>query len=79
MDFAMPREFAQFLIFSLAVSFVSLLLGIWIAYAVLKAAIRDGINASKLPDILRRSVAAAGTEERGKRPAEAMPPIRAER
>lgn len=54
-EMAMARE----MLFGLAVGLLALILSIWITYLVIKNAIRDGINESRLGDKWRASVASA--------------------
>ncbi len=54
-EMAMARE----MLFGLAVGLVALILSIWITYLVIKNAIRDGINESRLGDKWQASVARA--------------------
>ena len=54
-EMAMARE----MLFGLAVGLIALILSIWITYLVIKNAIRDGINESRLGDKWRASVASA--------------------
>lgn len=67
-EMAMARE----MLFGLAVGLLALILSVWITYLVIKNAIRDGINESRLGDKWRTSVASAqGVED--------MPDMKAER
>ena len=68
LEMAMARE----MLFGLAVGLLALILSIWITYLVIKNAIRDGINESRLGDKWRASVASAQS-------AEDMPDMKAER
>ncbi len=68
LEMAMARE----MLFGLAVGLIALILSIWITYLVIKNAIRDGINESRLGDKWRASVASAQS-------AEDMPDMKAER
>lgn len=54
-EMAMARE----MLFGLAVALIALILSIWITYLVIKNAIRDGINESRLGDKWRASVVRA--------------------
>ncbi len=54
-EMAMARE----MLFGLAVGLLALILSIWVTYLVIKNAIRDGINESRLGDKWRASVASA--------------------
>ena len=54
-EMAMARE----MLFGLAVALIALILSIWITYLVIKNAIRDGINESRLGDKWRASVVSA--------------------
>ena len=54
-EMAMARE----MLCGLAVGLLALILSIWITYLVIKNAIRDGINESRLGDKWRASVASA--------------------
>ena len=54
-EIAIARE----MLFGLAVGLIALILSIWITYLVIKNAIRDGINESRLGDKWRASVASA--------------------
>jgi hypothetical protein len=67
-EMAMARE----MLFGLAVGLIALILSIWITYLVIKNAIRDGINESRLGDKWRASVASAQSMED-------MPDMKAER
>ena len=58
-EMAMARE----MLFGLAVGLITLILSIWITYLVIKNAIRDGINESRLGDKWRASVASAQSME----------------
>ena len=68
LEMAMARE----MLFGLAVGLLALILSIWITYLVIKNAIRDGINESRLGDKWRASVASAQSMED-------MPDMKAER
>ena len=68
LEMAMARE----MLFGLAVGLIALILSIWITYLVIKNAIRDGINESRLGDKWRASVASAQSMED-------MPDMKAER
>ena len=68
LEMAMARE----MLFGLAVGLIALILSIWITYLVIKNAIRDGINESRLGDKWRASVASAQSMED-------MPDMRADR
>ncbi len=59
LEMAMARE----MLFGLAVALIALILSIWITYLVIKNAIRDGINESRLGDKWRASVASAKSME----------------
>lgn len=52
LEMAMARE----MLFGLAVGLIALILSIWITYLVIKNAIRDGINESRLGDKWQASV-----------------------
>ena len=67
-EIAIARE----MLFGLAVALIALILSIWVTYLVIKNAIRDGINESRLGDKWRASVASAQSMED-------MPDMRAER
>ena len=67
-EMAMARE----MLFGLVVGLIALILSIWITYLVIKNAIRDGINESRLGDKWRASVASAQSMED-------MPDMKAER
>lgn len=67
-EMAMARE----MLFELAVGLIALILSIWITYLVIKNAIRDGINESRLGDKWRASVVNAEAMKD-------MPDMRAER
>ena len=67
-EIAIARE----MLFGLAVGLIALILSIWITYLVIKNAIRDGINESRLGDKWRASVASAQSMED-------MPDMKAER
>ena len=54
-EIAIARE----MLFGLAVALIALILSIWVTYLVIKNAIRDGINESRLGDKWRASVASA--------------------
>lgn len=51
-EIAIARE----MLFGLAVGLIALILSIWITYMVIKNAIRDGINESRLGDKWQASV-----------------------
>ena len=51
-EIAIARE----MLFGLAVGLIALILSIWITYLVIKNAIRDGINESRLGDKWQASV-----------------------
>lgn len=51
------------MLFGLAVGLLALILSIWVTYLVIKNAIRDGINESRLGDKWRASVASAQSME----------------
>lgn len=67
------NAFGQLMIFWAAISLLAMLIGLWITYAVLKAAIRDGINESRLGDKWTREVERHRHETTGN-----TPPIRAD-
>ncbi|RYH64327.1 MAG: hypothetical protein EON54_06700 [Alcaligenaceae bacterium] len=57
MDFkAFEIEMTRLMLFWVAVSIVSTVLGFWISYLVIKCAIRDGINESRLGDRWQQTV-----------------------
>lgn len=63
------------MIFEIAVLLIALILSIWITYLVIKNAIRDGINESRLGDRRRQAVdTAKGTSSTAE-----IPDMRAER
>ena len=63
------------MIFEIAVLLIALILSIWITYLVIKNAIRDGINESRLGDRWRQAVdTAKGTNSTAE-----IPDMRAER
>lgn len=66
-------ELTRVALFWFAVNLVALIVGIWITYLVIKNAIRDGINESRLGDRWTRAV------ERAREDPDALPPMRAER
>ena len=67
-EIAIARE----MLFGLAVGLIALILSIWITYLVIKNAIRDGINESRLGDKWQASVVNAEAMKN-------MPDMRAER
>ncbi|WP_338819345.1 hypothetical protein [Acidovorax temperans] len=67
-EIAMARE----MLFGLAVGLLALILSIWITYLVIKNAIRDGINESRLGDRWNAAVSKAES-------AKDMPDMSAER
>lgn len=67
-EMAVARE----MLFGLAVALIALILSIWITYLVIKNAIRDGINESRLGDRWTQSVINAQSVKD-------MPDMRAER
>ncbi len=69
-EIAMTRA----MLFELAVLLIVLILTIWISYLVLKNAIRDGINESKLGDRWRQTVERTTANNQGD-----LPDMRAER
>lgn len=70
---AFEIEMTRALLFELAVLLIALMLSIWITYLVIKNAIRDGINESRLGDRWTRAVEVARADTEG------LPPMRAER
>ncbi|BEP95676.1 hypothetical protein GmRootA79_40600 [Acidovorax sp. A79] len=68
---AFEAELTRFAIFSIALEIIALILFFLILYWVIKSAIRDGINESRLGE---RQRAIAKRED-----AEGLPPMRAER
>lgn len=69
---AFEMAIAREMLFGLAVALIALILSIWVTYLVIKNAIRDGINESRLGDKWRASVASAQS-------AEDIPDMKAER
>jgi hypothetical protein len=55
----MEAQLAQLFLVWLLLTVVAVALGIWIAYRVLKAGVRDGIRESGLVNALNRPVATA--------------------
>lgn len=49
--------FAKLLLFWAAAGGIAAVIGLWLAYVVLRAAIRDGIDASRLPEAVLRAAA----------------------
>jgi hypothetical protein len=68
---AFEAELTRFAIFSIALEIIALILFFLILYWVIKSAIRDGINESRLGE--RRTVFTAREETKD------LPPMRAER
>lgn len=64
-------ELTRIAIFSVAMEIIALILFFWVLYVVIKSAIRDGINESRLGE--RRTVITAREETKD------LPPMRAER
>jgi len=64
-------ELTRIAIFSVAMEIIALILFFWVLYVVIKSAIRDGINESRLGE--RRTVITAREEIKD------LPPMRAER
>lgn len=64
-------ELTRIAIFSVAMEIIALILFFWVLYVVIKSAIRDGINESRLGE--RRTVITAREETKD------FPPMRAER
>ena len=69
---ALEMAIAREMLFGLAVGLLALILSIWVTYLVIKNAIRDGINESRLGDKWRASIASAKSMED-------MPDMKAER
>lgn len=76
---ALEAELTRMLVFSAAIDLVVLIVSLWVLYLVIKAAVRDGINESRMverPRLPRRDTTPpieANTE-----PAD-LPPMKAER
>lgn len=53
---ALEIELTRLAVFWAALELVALLIGLWLLYLVIKSAIRDGINESRLGDSWTRAV-----------------------
>ncbi|OGB13080.1 MAG: hypothetical protein A2W72_16175 [Burkholderiales bacterium RIFCSPLOWO2_12_67_14] len=73
MDF--ERELVRLVIWWGAMSLAGFIFSMWVLYLVIKSAIRDGINESRIADTWGRQVSAAKAREETTK----MPPIRADR
>lgn len=60
---ALQTEITRIAIFTAAVELIGFLIGAWVLYLVIKAAIRDGINESRLGNDWAREVRRAEREE----------------
>lgn len=70
---ALEMELTRIAIFWAAVELIAVILFFWILYVVIKSAIRDGINESRLGNRWQQTVAASREEKSD------LPPMRAER
>lgn len=71
---AIELEMTRFAIFLIAISILATAIGLWITYFVIKCAIRDGINESRLGDRWQQAVARATPAQ-----AHQLPEMRADR
>lgn len=70
---AFQTELTRAALFFFAIQLIALIIGIWITYVVIKCAIRDGINESRLGDRWSRAVDSSRSQTAD------LPPMRAER